>query len=518
MKKIICSKCGEIINNDDYETIDGDYVCRDCVEGYYTKCEDCGAWIENDEAYWIEDEQKYVCDDCIDNYSRCEDCGNYYYNTRYVENVGNICDSCFDRGNYGYCDDCDNYFSMDDLYYSEHNDCYYCSNCYSEHTEGLLYDYHEFNDWHFYKGQNEENAPYYIGKEIELEPKGWNNNNLRNIINAMDNNINAVGMEDGSLNSDSIEVVTHPESWQYLLEHKENYRRFFEEVENYNYGDDGHTGLHFHVSRPSEDVVSRIIVILESFKNEIKKLSRRNGETRWSAFITDTTGDDTLEKIKYQSIKYIKDKYIKDYHERYMALNLCNRNTIEFRFFKGANNFEEFWGALQFIHNIMEVALDEKRDINTITWKELLYGDELTEQAKKLEVLDIDKNAKDTTEIMEKLEKAKEDTKNEIKKTLKNFIKYISKEMEEKRLEILNRNDVNEIENNSRKFLDTLSNDLNYLSRLTNLYREVDYSSFNTIKSDVKYIKSRTISKDKYSRYFKKIDKTIEKLESEVLG
>lgn len=516
-EKKICSECGQEIQGEAIE-IDGESVCESCFDEYFFYCDDCGKVERKDYGYWIDDADKLVCDNCINNYHHCEDCGNYFENATYIENRGYVCEDCYERNNYGYCENCGRYYDYDYIHYSERNDEYYCENCYEEEDNDGLFSYHAFNDWCLFKGKNEENAPYYIGKEIELEPKNYNC--LSEVIEVMQRKLNAVGMEDGSLNSGSIEVVTHPESWQYLLEHKNDYEEFFEEMEKMQYGDDGNTGLHFHVTRPNENVISRIIVILESFKEEIKKLSRRNGDFHWSKFISDYENSD-IEKIKYQSTKYIKEKYLNAYHDRYVALNLNNTKTIEFRFFKGANNFEEFWGALQFIHNIMEVALDETREINTIEWKELINGTELIAQAQKQNVLDVDKKAKDTTEITEKLEKRKEEVKEEIRKTLKNFIRYMTREMESKKLEIIDRNDIEKIEEKSRSYINQLSNDLRYLESVSNAYRAVDTNSLqslkirtNGLKDDAKYYNKE----NQYTYYFKKIEKIFKEFESEVLA
>ena len=518
----ICDKCGEKIDitcdsyyyDENYDI----YVCDDCFDDYYIRCEDCGEVVEKEDATYIDDDDKWVCQDCLENnYFLCEHCNEYYSrdSMNYVEHYGEVCDSCIGNGDFARCEDCGDMYHIDDMTWSDDEDCWYCRNCEDNHCVGEIYGYHDFDDWQLYNGKDEENAPYYIGKEIEIDPKRYEyNKNLKDVLRAMNRYINAVGMHDGSLSSSGVEIVTHPESWKYLQEKKEDYKKFFDEIVRLGYGDDGNCGLHFHVTRPNDDVVSKIIVILESFKDEIKKLSRRNGNFSWSHFLTDNVNK--TQKMKYQSIKYLKEKYTKEYHDRYMALNLCNSKTIEFRFFNGANNFEEFWGALQFIHNIMEVALDDTRDVNTINWSDLLVGDELTEQAKKQGVYGIDKFAKDTTDLLDKIEKAKEEMNKDIRKTLKNFIKYISKELEEKRLTIINKNDIYAIERNGQEFLNNLSNDLNYLHRLTCLYNDIEEIDVDSTKYNINTIKNYTRNMDKYSRYFKQMDNSIKKYESEV--
>lgn len=519
-EKIRCNDCGEEITGEVYYNSNGDAICEMCRINNYGICEDCGELIENEYLTYIEDADCYVCEDCLDNYTRCEDCGDWYkYNTYYVEGRGNVCEDCLNNGNYGTCEDCGNTYHLDDLEYHEGDDCYYCGDCYGDHVENhdTVYGYHEFNSWKLFKGNNEKTPPYYIGKEIELEAK--NDANLKAVLGTMDKYINAVAMRDGSLSYGGVEIVTHPESWKYLQENKEKYKQFFKHIEELEYGDNGGTGLHFHVTRPNEDVISRIIVILESFKDEIKKLSRRGGDFHWSRFITDN-GRDEMDNLKFKSTKYIKDEYInKRDGDRYVALNLTNKKTIEFRFFNGANNFEEFWGALQFIHNLMDVALNETRGINTISWGELIKGKELEAQAIKQGVSNVDKHVKDTTEILERIEEAQKKTREEIKKTLKNFIKYLSKEMQDKKLEIVNKDDVNTIELNINNFMETFSNDLRYLQRLTSVYRNVDNDTINGTKYNINYIKDHyTRNKNGYARYFKQIEKSINDFESEVLN
>ncbi|MBR1386446.1 MAG: hypothetical protein IJ568_06420, partial [Bacilli bacterium] len=286
-KKKVCKECGQVITGEFVE-YNGEYICQDCFDESYFYCDDCGKIEHRDNGYWIKDEEKLVCDNCIYNYKKCDDCGDYFKNYCYINNYGYVCEDCFDRGQFGYCSGCNDNFHYDDLHYSERGDCYYCDDCYEEDDDDLLYDYHDFSDWELFKGKNEDfdTVPYYIGKEIELEPKSYDC--ISEVLEVMNNHINAVGMHDGSLNDGGIEVVTHPESWEYLQEHKQNYKDFFDEVERLGYGDDGNTGLHFHVTRPNDNVVARVIVLLESFKEEIKKLSRRNGNFSWSKFMTDT--------------------------------------------------------------------------------------------------------------------------------------------------------------------------------------------------------------------------------------
>ena len=517
----VCVMCGEEIDSD-FEEVDGEYLCLSCFEDNYFYCEDCESLESRDEGYWIDCECRMVCSSCINNYTRCEDCGEYVPDGCYYEindGTGNyyyVCDSCYGSGCYYYCDNCGDYFHEDYCHFE--NDYCYCDNCYEEQNHNRLYDYHEFNSWQLFKGKNEENAPYYIGKEIELEPK--NGANEDGVLDAIEKHINAVGMHDGSLKYGGVEVVTHPESWEYLQENKQKYIDFFNEMEKLDYGNNGGCGLHFHVTRPNDDVVARVIVIMESFRNEIFKLSRRSqNQMHWCQFLT---SDSNIEKenIKYQSTKYLKDKYFKRYHERYYALNLCNSKTIEFRFFNGVSNFEEYWGALQFIHNIMELALDETKELNTINWQDLLVGDELREQARKRSVLDINKYAKDTTEIMEKYEIALEKAKKDIKNILKNLAKYVNNEMSNLDLKTIKAANVKDMNTKVDDFIRDFQYRRNYLNRIIDLYNALENNSSLEMVNIKDYVNNTNasfpVNAKRYQRYGKQIEKAIKDYESEV--
>ena len=509
-KVFTCSECGVVLPLEELEKEqDGLQLCSNCSEHYF-ECNDCGYLYHEDYLHYVEDSGVYVCDDCADNnYNYCHDCDNLTQEFYYIEDRDYyVCRHCLDY-EYYYCDICGHYVSSDNWYGDNDNGVYVCCDCYEEQSGGLL-GYHCFNDWHEYLGKNEENAPYLIGKEIELEPLSYDKQNVSGVIEVMKNNLNAVAMYDGSLRSGGAEVVTQPESWEYLKEHKENYRKFFNEIEELGYGNAGGCGLHFHVSRPNENVISRIIILMESFKSEIKKLSRRREHqiTQWAKFLTDFN---TKYPSKYQSSKYLKEKFLSEYHDRYMALNLTNSNTIEFRFFNGANNFEEFWASLQFIHNLMQLALNEEVDVNKIKWDFLIYGDELIAQAIKTKTYLVEKYAKDTTDIYEKLLAIENSTKEDLKKVMNNFIKYVNREINN--IELNNQfTDYGELMEQTSKFSNEIYSTCNYLNQLIRIYQSIDNREIN----DIKFSIDITTNKEKYKRYFKKLQKLISNFESEV--
>ena len=129
-----CEHCGRTIRNEDDEYWVGDYCyCHDCV----TYCEVCGEYELNDDVYWVEDEKRYVCRDCIDRYYyKCPHCYEFVHenNAIYIECEGRyVCPDCADNCYY-VCVDCGEYFPEDRIHEDEFGDCY-CDDCYKEEEE-----------------------------------------------------------------------------------------------------------------------------------------------------------------------------------------------------------------------------------------------------------------------------------------------------------------------------------------------------------------------------------------------
>lgn len=363
-------------------------------------CDDCGEEVESqDDLIYVESEDRYVCQSCYDdNYYTCEDCGEVVSrdNIHWVGSYDDrgVCDSCID--DYLYCDDCGHYYPSDEVEYHEEDDAYYCYDC-AENHRGRIYSYHAFNDWQFYKTDSEEEPPFYIGHELEVEnPRGD-----RGCVDYLYDNLNVVCMHDGSLDT-GYEIISHPQSFNYIMERKEDYKKAFEELINNGYKshETDTCGLHFHVSRPfynrirdlennwsrteeetkeledlrakQNDIIDRIILVMETYKEELVQFSRRNPSqlTRWAKFMSDY---DTTPSGGIKSLYYIKKH--KDTCNRYQALNLTNRATIEFRIFRGTLKYETFMASIELVNNIVKQCSDLSIPITDINWKTITEGE-----------------------------------------------------------------------------------------------------------------------------------------------
>lgn len=339
MKCILCGK-------EATHTYKDNHYCNDCFYSNYFICDDC------DEIHPIDERNttyngNFICDDCFHtNYFTCDDCGrSFHIDDLYTtHNDRYICSNC-KEGHYYYCDDCEELFFSDELTYNEHDDAYYCDDCYSNHSDTSILNYHESITYNFLG----DHSPIYLGTEVEIE-------NTKDIISndeaaqTIQTLIPVYPMHDGSINN-GFEMVSDPQNIEWTMEHREDFERAFKYLTDNGFrGDETSTcGLHIHVSRDPlhPDTIDKILLFMENYKDELINLARRHS-TEWSAFISDRNEDFV------QSLTYIKDK--KHNNGRYMALNLQNTHTIEFRLFRSTLNPNTYLATVQLVASIVHVC------------------------------------------------------------------------------------------------------------------------------------------------------------------
>ncbi len=416
-------------------------------------CADCGNEIEEgEELTYIEEYDRYVCSDCLEYYHECDDCGRLVHedDLHSVDN-GNrsVCDSCLD--DYQYCGDCGEYYYRDDMYYDEDSDEYYCEDCWENNGNHLICGYHQYDrDFEFYKGQDEIEPPYYIGRELEME----NDEIDVDCVRYIKDELNGITSRDGSLSGrGAMEWVDHPRSMKNHYEIADKIEGIFKRLvdSGYRSNDTSTCGLHFHVSRPyqaeidriskemwsysddseefkklqkekneledkQEDIINRIILILESFKEEFIKFSRRK-DTYWCQWLSDVV---TCDNGKITSLDFIKKVKGESYgHHR--ALNLENHNTIEFRIFKGTLNFNTYMASLELVNNIVALCSDLKLPVEKITWEKLTKGEYVSKYVQEREIV-CTHRVVDTSEIDRIWEIVKNKRKGKVAKKVYNLL------------------------------------------------------------------------------------------------
>ena len=335
-----CVECGEKHRSEEmYLTRDGDYICEDCRWAYYCECEDCGDIIRADDARSIEDEWGdvvYYCEDCYNNVvfdysSVCTD-GD--------EITGNI------------------------------NDYSPVSAVHGWHNNPLPFTAR------YGRSENYDDATMLIG--AELETSAPSSEVQRNASVFIARNLNARIEDDSSVSGYAMEVISDPQSPTKWLERRPKVEAVFDAMKGAGITshDNGTCGLHFHVNRAClgsdenerERTINNILLIMENFKDNLIKLSRREREAlkHWGCFLSDYDGNENNDLRDTEKLKKAAGK-----GDRYVALNLRNYDTIEFRFLRGTLNVNTFYASLQLIINIVETA--KREDVRGISFKRLIH-------------------------------------------------------------------------------------------------------------------------------------------------
>lgn len=331
---LYCSHCGMLINNDDYETIQGEVVCGDCIERFTQTCECCGVRVWDSDCYGDE------------------------YTT--------LCSSCY-QNHYTRCIECNTLLRSDDAYHVDGDD--YCSECYRDIIDRsrIIHEY-SYKPEPKFRGESKR----FFGVELEIDGAGCcseNADDLLTIANSDEENLYC--KSDGSLD-DGFELVTFPMALNY---HKEFcWEQLMKKAIDMGYRSHQTKtcGLHVHVNRDSlgdtqdeqEVVISHILFFVECHWAELLKFSRRSEYSinRWAArYGYEKNGRDILEKAKKGNLG------------RYAAVNLQNYSTIEFRIFRGTLKRNTLIAALELVNEICDIASTQTEDdIAKMSWSDFV--------------------------------------------------------------------------------------------------------------------------------------------------
>jgi len=334
-EKLICSVCGAEITEETANEFDGQIICDDCLNSETTTCDCCGERIYRGEAQG--NSRITLCDNCYEyNYTHCEDCGRLIHN--------------------------------DDAMYDFDSDYPYCPECYSKLKETAIKPYNYKPEPIFYGSGN-----FFMGAELEIDRGGEDDDNARDLLDIGNRDEEHIYCKhDGSLD-DGFEIVSHPMTLEYHMGEM-NWVEVFDKAVSMNYrSHQTHTcGLHIHVNRSAfgmdadeqEDVISRIVFFVENHWNELLKFSRRTEASinRWaSRYGIGATAKDTY--------KNAKDKRL----GRYVAVNLENYSTLEFRIFRGSLCYRTFAAALQLVYEICRFASQmSDKEFERMSWSDFV--------------------------------------------------------------------------------------------------------------------------------------------------
>ena len=334
-EQLTCSVCGALLTEETQREFDGEIMCEHCLREQTTICECCEerVWRDNAES----DSFISVCNDCYDDlYTRCEEC------------------DCLIR--------------RDDAHYD--GDYPYCDDCYDKLDNKAIKTYDYKPEPIFYGS-----GDLFYGVELEIDKGGEYNDNAEILLDLANRPAEHLYCKhDGSINN-GFEMVSHPMSLDYHTNQMDWCDVFNKAITmGYRSHQTSTCGLHIHVNRSAfgkntleqEDVIARIVHFTELHWNELVKFTRRTEANinHWaSRYGIATTAKDTYKNIKEKN------------WSRYVAVNLANYNTIEFRIFRGTLRYKTFIATLQLVDEICRLAIMfDDNTFEKMSWSDFAIG------------------------------------------------------------------------------------------------------------------------------------------------
>lgn len=330
-----CTFCGAELPPEEQYTLDDTVMCRSCYHAETAVCSDCGArvWREDTETR----DSMTLCQSCMDDYNICASCG------------------CF--------------ITEDDTYRYECDDAAYCSSCFEREDEdydddGVINEYSYKPIPIFYGDER-----LFMGVELEIDKGGGYGDDAQKLLDIANYRTEHLYCKhDGSLNN-GFELVTHPMSLDY---HRKEmpWPELLKKAAamGYRSHQTSTCGLHIHVNRdffgvtPEEQEVciARAVHLVENCWNELLAFSRRteHAMNQWAKRygIADTV-QNTYQGAKNKSLG------------RYVAVNLENDHTIEFRLFRGTLRYETFLATVELVDEICRTALRlNDKELERLSW------------------------------------------------------------------------------------------------------------------------------------------------------
>lgn len=331
------------------------------------RCHECRKELHDHDTIYDIGGEKYICEDCRHAYyTRCDDCGSIVHNEDTVNTSSlTLCNDCYDD-HYFRCQGCDEIYHIDNSEYL--NDHYYCPDCANDRRNSIL-SYSYKPDPIFYGGE----AGY--GLELEID-EGSSREEAAEAINRAGRG-HVYLKEDGSLSYRGMEIVTHPATLDYHVTHFP-WSDICDAALSYNYRshDTDTCGLHIHASRTlfgntllEQDLtIAKIILLIDRwYDNQILQFSRRDYR-RMRDWASKPNADIRPEDDDIEAMHKSKKIAI----SRYKAVNLCNRNTVEFRFFRGTLRRDTIIASIQWVDTIINYCkATPLKNLFSATWEDV---------------------------------------------------------------------------------------------------------------------------------------------------
>ncbi len=314
-------------------------VCDKCVTEHYVLCNGCKKLHKKGTLKTVSrqkddgsTEKIEVCEKCfLQNYRECGECHNYF-DRHDVMGHGDkcYCKPCFTKS-YQQCSHCSHVFPKGQVTHTIRGTHLVCDPCFNWYGPIELYEKKPTLAFH-------GTPPHYYGVELECElvnaKREERGAKAKEVMDLFPKDF-AVLKEDGSIRC-GFEICSQPAT---VTEHRRIWTPFFDKLPtNLHSFNTSNCGLHIHCSKKPLSLltIAKIVVFVNDEKNQpfVETMAGRKSNT-YSCY----------QKKEYGTVKRIGNIGRGD---RYEAVNLVNKDTIEFRIFKGTLKRESFFKAIEF--------------------------------------------------------------------------------------------------------------------------------------------------------------------------
>jgi len=302
-----------------------------------------------------------------DHIKRCEDCDGWEWedDVQYAYDENALCQQCID--NYRWSDARDTYVSEEDYYDEQDEDESEQDEYINNYDENVL---DHLNMQTSDKDRVEIN-PLYMGVELEVERRrdcpddiGYE---VYSCFTKDNDNQFAMLKADGSL-SNGFEIVTAPAT---LNAHRESWDKFLtsDAIKHLKSWNTDTTGMHIHIARNhlTQLDIGKLLVFINDTNNEdfVNHIAGRNS-SQWAR----------------KSDKKVSDAVRSS--EKYEAVNMSHRNTIEFRIFKGNLAKNGLFRIMEFVHAL--VCFSKTTSLSKLSWSDFISYMELPQNRSEYKV------------------------------------------------------------------------------------------------------------------------------------
>jgi hypothetical protein len=333
---------------------DKSLVCEKCVTEHYVMCANCQKLHKKSDTKEVKNEngdKVVVCTRCFAQYYReCSCCHGYFDRHNVMAHQDFIfCKPCFNKS-FQVCSHCNGIHKAGTITKTIRGDRPVCDPCYNFYGPVQVYESKP-------KLEFQGRPPHYYGIELECElanqekqERGAKAEEVQKLLGDF-----VVLKEDGSLRC-GFEICTQPAS---LEEHKIRWEPFFKALPtnlvSFNSANNN-CGLHVHCSKKPLSLltIAKIVVFVNDEKNApfIEAIAGRRPNNYFQ-----------LAKKKHSTVQRIPKGQLSR-SDRYEAVNLVNRDTIEFRIFKGTLKKESLFKAIEFCDALIHFCMMGNYGIN----------------------------------------------------------------------------------------------------------------------------------------------------------